>query len=243
MRCQLAANEAFRPVLQKELEGMRREIRVLRGKRCKIFICKFLFLSRFKFRKARFLCWPEHRQKTTCAHRKRQGRHSGTVTAAKTKAKRLRCKQAVNRGTRFRARICATHEIDFAQVLPHFFGSMFTNPSGQIWMMPDKKPNTPKNPRDMFKGGPVAAIERLLDDLFYFAPFRHRQRPEFIARETLVQFHEEPQNIGIRTILKQDRTKQCPRNLFICRGHFLSNINYGISALEKKRYKSFRSLE
>ncbi len=174
MRCQLAANEAFRPVLQKELEGMRRKIRILRGKRRKILIRKLLFLRWFKFRKARFLCWPEHRQKTTGTHRKRQRRHSGTVTAAKTKAKRLRCKQAVNRGTRFRARICATHEIDFAQVLPHFFGSMFTNPSGQIRMMPDKKSDTPKNSSDMFKSSPVAAIKRLLDDLFYFAPFRHR---------------------------------------------------------------------
>ena len=58
-----------------------------------------------------------------------------------------------------------------------------------------------------------------------------------------MQLHEEAQDIGVRTILKQDRSKQCPRNLFIRRGHFLSNINYGVSALEKKRYKGFRSLE
>jgi hypothetical protein len=110
-------------------------------------------------------------------------------------------------------------------------------------MMAYKKTDTPENPGDMFEDRPVAAIERLFHDLFDFAALRHGERPKLIARETLVQLHEEAQDIGVRTILKQDHPKQCPRNLFIRRGHFLSNINYGVSALEKKRYKGFRSLE
>ena len=69
-------------------------------------------------------------------------------------------------------------------------------------MMAHKKPDTPENPGDMFKDSPVAAIERLFHDLFNFTAFRHRERPKLIARETLVQLHEEAQDIGVRTILE-----------------------------------------
>ena len=69
-------------------------------------------------------------------------------------------------------------------------------------MMAHKKPNAPKNSGDMFKDRPVATIERLLDNIFDFATFRHGERPKLITRETLVQLHEEAQDIGVRTILE-----------------------------------------
>ena len=131
---QFSANKTVRSVFEKELQRVRGKIRILGRERHEKFIGKFLLFGRFQFRKARFLCGPEHGEEAARAHRERERRHFrdalavGAVAASKPEAKRSGRYKAVDGGTSFRTRIRAAHKVDVAQFVPDFFGSVFGNP-------------------------------------------------------------------------------------------------------------------
>ena len=135
-----------------------------------------------------------------------------TFNTVKPKPHRSRSKQSINRGTNFRARIPLAHKIDFTQIAPDFFGRARLKPALQIQVTAHKEPYTPENSRHVLKHGPGATTESGFYTVLNVLRLRHRQCPEFFAREFFVQSPQKRHKLRVANVLKKRRSEKRPRN-------------------------------